>query len=411
MRKFVKSGALVALCMAVTTACGSSGGSSNNESNTSAASGSSGGESSSNSSSSKDTSPIKVGLVVPLSGAAAIPRIYVSPAEMAIDDINKAGGVNGRKLELDKVDSGFTPQSAITAVNKAVGDHVSVIIGLPISSQNLAIRSIVDQAKIPVLQLSVGDESAYNPQNPTSGASKYSFRIGNANSTQVRAASTFAVDGLKAKNVGLLADTDSAKSVQSNFEKAVAAAGGSVGPVRTYPISATDLTTEALAMKGNDAVVDWSYPTTMALGLKQMIQNGISIPMIGSQSAFNVITSNLLPNAMLKYLYGTGTCNPVDDSRANVKKWVADFTSRFKFDPESSSAETYDAINIFAMVFKQAGADSQAQLEALQKLDYSDGLCAAHYLADAEHNTAHSSVISSFENGKAKTVKSYDFSK
>ena len=186
MRALGKAAALVVVGLTATTGCGSGGG----DGDDNGGSGGSGG------------SPLTVALVVPLSGEAAVPRIYVDGAEMAVEDLNKDGGIDGRKVVLSKVDSGFTPQTALTAVSKAISDGASAIIGLPITSQNVAIRSVIDQAQIPVLQLSVGDEANYLGKDEQGGASQYSFRIGNTNTTQTTASVTYAAEELGAKKLG-----------------------------------------------------------------------------------------------------------------------------------------------------------------------------------------------------------------
>jgi branched-chain amino acid transport system substrate-binding protein len=391
VRGWGKAAAVVAVCVAATTACSSSAASD--------ASGSGG----------AGAEPVKIALMVPLSGAAAEPKIYVDPARMAVKDLNDAGGIHGRTVELEKIDSGLTPQAAITAVRKAVGEKVSAIVGLPITSQSSAVRTTVNQARIPVLQLSVGDEANYRGAGKTGGASKYSFRIGSDNHTEVRAASAFAVKALNAKKVGLLADDDSATSVKGAFTSAVPASGGTVGAIRTYPTDATDLTNEVLAMKGNDAVIDWSYPDTIALGVKQMVQNGIHLPTVGSQSAANVFTNKLLAANMMKYLYAAVPCNPAGDKRENVKKWVSDFTARFHRAPTQNEAETYDAVKIFAAVVKKAGDDPASQLTRLENLDYSGGVCAQRYSTDQQHNTVHTAMVVSYKTGKPVTEHTYDF--
>jgi branched-chain amino acid transport system substrate-binding protein len=348
-----------------------------------------------------------VALVVPLSGANAIPRIYVDPTTMAVDEINAAGGVNGHQLVLDKIDSGFTPATAITAVNKAVSDKASVIIGIPVTPQVQAVKKVIDQAKIPLLQLSIGDEDSYLGDSGT-GGSKYSFRIGDANSTQVKAATKFAVDELKAKKVGLLADIDSSKSVKDTFESELKSSGGTLGSERTFALTATDLTNEVLAMKGSDAVIAWSYPNSQALALKQLQQNGLKVPVIGSQSAGNVFSNSLVPAAMFQYLYGAATCNPVDDTRPSVATWLSSFKAKFNWTPDQSSAEAYDAVKIFAEVFGKAnGADL---LPSLQSLNYTSGVCAAAYKADSKGNTVQTALVIGYSTGSAKTVKTYDFS-
>ena len=161
-------------------------------------------------------------------------------------------------------------------------------------------------------------------------------------------------------------------------------------------------------MKGDDAVINRSYPNSMALAIKQMVQNDVLVPTIGSQSAATVFGSKLLEPDMLKYLYGSATCNPIDDERDSVQKWFTDFKSRFGWEPDQNPAEVYDAFHILAQVVEKAGDDPAAQLDALESLDYTDGVCAPRYTADDQHNTAPTAVVIGYGSGAPKTMKTYD---
>jgi len=105
--------------------------------------------------------PIKIGICKPMTGPTGFLGQNEKPAfEMALEEINAAGGVLGRPLKLIYTDNQCIPTEGVNAVRKLIDlDKVDVIIGCACSSVTLAVMPVIEQAKIPMLTL-----SATNPQ-------------------------------------------------------------------------------------------------------------------------------------------------------------------------------------------------------------------------------------------------------
>jgi ABC-type branched-subunit amino acid transport system substrate-binding protein len=347
--------------------------------------------------------PLKIALVIPVTGSGAIPRIYEDPVKLAVNDL-KASGVN---VSYEIYDAGLTPQQAITATQRALQTKPSVIIGLPVIPQILAVGKMLDNAKVPLLQLSAGDESNYLGPGKSGGASEWSFRAGIANSVEATGGAKYMVDKLNLKKLGLMYETaDPPDALIKSISTVVDAGGATLVAKRGFNYAATDLTEQVLAMKSADGIFNWGYPNTVALGLKQQFQNGINVPTMTSQSGVTGFLDGLLKDpSQLKKFYSAASCNPQDPSNSALYAWGQKFKKQFGFDPDMNSAETYDAVNIAKQAFAPGGSPDDV-LKRLETQSFS-GLCQTTYKADAQHNMGHSTTVIGFATGKPTTVFTY----
>ena len=224
---------------------------------------------------------IKIGwlssLTGPLSSAAIAENQGV---QFAIDEINKAGGINGRKLELLTRDTAGEPTKAVNLAQQLVfQDKVSFVIGPVNSGESLATIPIVARANIPNIVIGAIDELIDEKKFPLA------FRAINTNRQWINGANGYALDVLKRRKVAIIGDTSgygtsSAKTAAELLEKA------GVKPVYSVLVDAnkTDLTDEMTKAKaaGADVVMPW----TAATGLMARILNtrgnmGWDVPVVG----------------------------------------------------------------------------------------------------------------------------------
>jgi branched-chain amino acid transport system substrate-binding protein len=205
-------------------------------------------------------SPIRIGWLSSLTGALSSAAIAENQGvQFAVDEINAAGGINGRPLELITRDTGGEPTKAVNfAKQLAFVDKVDIIIGPVNSGESLATVPIVAKAGIPNLIIGSIDE--------LTDAQKYplAFRAINTNTQWIEGANEYALKVLKKKKVAIIGDTSgygtaSAKSAQALLEKA------GVKPVYSVLVdpNKTDLTDELTKAKaaGADVLMPWSAAT------------------------------------------------------------------------------------------------------------------------------------------------------
>jgi branched-chain amino acid transport system substrate-binding protein len=225
--------------------------------------------------------PIKVGwlssLTGPLSSAAQAENQGV---QFAVEEINKAGGINGRPIELLTRDTAGDPTKAVNfAQQLAFSDKVQFIIGPVNSGEGLATTPIIARAGIPNLIIGSVDELTDPVKYPRA------FRVINTNQQWISTANDYALNVLKKRKVAVIGDTSgygtsSAKTATELLKKA------GIEPVYSVLIdpNKTDLTDEMSKARaaGAEVVMPWSAATGL-LGrlLNARGEMGWKVPVVG----------------------------------------------------------------------------------------------------------------------------------
>ncbi|HEX8687244.1 MAG TPA: ABC transporter substrate-binding protein, partial [Pyrinomonadaceae bacterium] len=174
---------------------------------------------------------IKVGVYGDLSGqTSSFGESTRSGVLMAIDEINAAGGINGRKVEPVIEDDQGQPQQASTVVSKLINqDKVVAIIGEVASTNSLAAAPKAQEAKVPMIT-----PSSTNPKVTQVG--DYIFRVCFTDDFQGAVAAKFATNTLKAKKAAILGDfnSDYSKGMTQYFVQEFTGAGGQIVTQQSY---------------------------------------------------------------------------------------------------------------------------------------------------------------------------------
>jgi branched-chain amino acid transport system substrate-binding protein len=205
-------------------------------------------------------SPIRIGWLSSLTGALSSAAIAENQGvQFAVDEINAAGGINGRKLELVTRDTAGEPTKAVNfAKQLAFVDKVDFIIGPVNSGESLATVPIVAKAGIPNLIIGSIDE--------LTDAQKYplAFRAINTNTQWIGAANDYAINVLKRKKVAVIGDTSGYGTASARTAQEMLGRMG-ITPVYSVLIdpNKTDLTDEMTKAKaaGADVIMPWSAAT------------------------------------------------------------------------------------------------------------------------------------------------------
>ena len=211
--------------------------------------------------------PIRIGWLVPLTGPNATSGIGTDRGvQLAAQEINQAGGISGRKVEIVARDTQGDPTKAVNAALELINsERVQFILGPTLSGEALATTAVVARSRIPTIVLGTVDSLVDAAKYP------YAFRLTASVSSWVDAANTYALDIPKAKRIGILSETTGFGTTEVVFS-------AFVDP------NQTDLTTEMQKAKaaGTEAMIVW----TGSAGLVARILNarsevGLDIPLVG----------------------------------------------------------------------------------------------------------------------------------
>ncbi|HEY5079855.1 MAG TPA: ABC transporter substrate-binding protein [Opitutaceae bacterium] len=303
---------------------------------------------------------IKVGEYASLTGKeASFGQSSNKGIVMAIAEINAAGGVLGRKLELFTEDNQTIPGQSATAAKILISrDKVIALLGEVSSGRSLEAAPIAEAAKVPMIA-----PAATNPKVTQVGS--YIFRVCFIDPFQGTVMAKFAGTELKAKRVAIISSVSNAYSVglAKFFREKFVADGGVIPVEQKYSEGDKDFRAQLTAIRaaGCDAVFVPGYYTEAALIVRQARELGLTMPFLGGDGW---VASQLLEiggDAMNGCYYSTHF-SPENDN-AIVRKFVAAYKARWGDEtPDAFAALGYDAVEVLADSIRRAATTDEPML-------------------------------------------------
>src|SRR5215213_3126870 len=302
---------------------------------------------------------IKVGVYGDLSGqTSSFGESTRDGVKMAVDEINAAGGISGRKVETVIEDDQGQPQQASTVVTKLINqDRVHAILGEVASSNSLAAAPKAQEAKVPMIT-----PSSTNPKVTQVG--DYVFRVCFTDDFQGAVAAKFAANTLKARKAAVLGDfnSDYSKGMTQYFVQEFTGSGGQIVTQQSYTQTDADFKGQLTNIRAAapDVIFVPGYYGQVGVIAKQAKELGIKAPLLGgdgwdSPKLFELGGASLDGAYMVNH-YST------DDPSPAVQKFVAAYKAKYGAVPDAIAALGYDAMNVLADAIKRAGGTDSAKL-------------------------------------------------
>jgi branched-chain amino acid transport system substrate-binding protein len=305
---------------------------------------------------------IKIGMCAPITGPAAEAGKYATGgAKLAVEAINKAGGILGKQIELIIEDDQTTNPGIVLAFSKlAANPEIVGFLG--------SIRSTQVHAMAPdVLKLGKPVMFGGTDPNLTKLGNPWLFRFRPNDSYSGRVIAEYGVKTLGKKKWAVLHSTDAFGTAGGKaLTEALAPLGATIAIDQGYANQSQDFTPVVLAIKQSGADILGSYFTfenDLGIFARQLRQLGVNIPWVGSPSIVNVTALKLAGPA----LYGTyGVADYAEESSEAAKAFGKAYRDAYKVAPDNQSSWPFDAINVLAMAIKNAGStDPQKIREAI----------------------------------------------
>ena len=347
------------------------------------------------------SSTIKVGSIGPLSGNYAVyGGDCKNGVELAITEINAAGGINGQLLELIAEDDEGQPEKSVSAYKKLVTkDNVKFIIGSLTSGCAIAITPLAQAQKI--VQIA---PAATAPA--VTDAGNFIFRACYDDPFQGTVGGKFAAETLGSKNAAILYDigNDYSVGLSENFTASFVANGGTIVAIESYSTGDKDFNAQLTKIKNANPDVIYlpDYYGTVALIAKQLRAQGITTPIVGADG-WDGLTENA-GDEVLNGFYSNHYA--ADSTEPKVQNFVKNYKEKYTLTPTSFGALGYDAIYMLRDAIEKAGnVDSEAVRAALEATngDYMTG----HLTFNEKHNPVKGAVIVELvkdDDGKLTTV-------
>lgn len=340
---------------------------------------------------------IKLGGVFPLTGdVPALGAAMDNGAKLAVKEINDAGGVLGKKLELTVEDDQNQASTAPNAITKLIDqDKVTAVIGTYASKCSIPMAAVAKESKVVMITPGSTNEKV------TTEGGEYVFRACFIDPLQGKIGAKFAAENLKAKKVAMLYDVGNdycvgiSKEFKTNFE----ASGGTIAYEKTYNAGESDF--KAFLTEIKQLNVDVLYLpdnySTVGLIAKQAREVGITAPLLGSDSWSDPGLVKVGGDA-IEGAYFTDHVSLKSDNE-KIKKFVSNYKAAYGIDPSAFSVLSYDSVYIVAEAIKAAGKTDEAAIkDAMAKLDADCGT--THYKFDENRNPVKSVVINKVVKGE-----------
>jgi branched-chain amino acid transport system substrate-binding protein len=306
-----------------------------------------------------NSSEIVIGEFGSLTGTTATFGISTKNGiDMAVDEINKAGGVLGKKVRVIVEDDQGKPEEAQTVVTKLITkDQVAAVLGEVASSRTMAAAPVAQQNGIPLIS-----PSSTNPKVTQTG--DYIFRVCFIDPFQGFVMAKFATNTLKVKNVAILRDIKNDYSVGladvfvENFKKM----GGNIVADESYSEGDTDFSAQLTSIKSKNpqAVFMPGYYTEVGLVVRQARKLGLMVPFLGGDGWDSPKLIEIGGEAMNGSYYSNHFS--VSDPNPTIQKFVSDYKARYNTTPDALTGLGYDAASILFDAIKRAGSTDGAKV-------------------------------------------------
>ncbi|WP_238652488.1 ABC transporter substrate-binding protein [Paenibacillus piscarius] len=348
---------------------------------------------------------IKIGADLELTGGQASFGDSASKgAKLAVDQINAAGGVLGKKLELVVADNASKSEEATQAAQKLItNDKVVTIIGASTSTNTLGIVPVATEKKIPLV--SVGATNPKVTVDERSGnVNEYVFRAAFIDPFQGEVMANFALDSLKAKTAVIYTDTSSdySKGLQKFFEETFKAKGGEVLSQESYQQKDSDFKAVLTRIKAANPDVIYlpGYYEEVGKIVKQAREMGITVPFLGGDGWDSPQLAEIAGAKALENTFMSNHYSPEDTAPE-----VTSFVDAYKEAnggavPDGMAALGYDALKLVADAIGRAGEADPAKITEALAATKDLQLATGKITLNDKHDPVKAAVVLKFVDGK-----------
>jgi len=331
---------------------------------------------------------IKIGFFAPLTGfAAADGMSALRGAQIAVDFINEAGGINGKKIELIYYDDACKADEAAAIARKLI-ERDKVVIGISgsYSTPTRAAAAIFQEAGVPMI-------SAYAIHPSIILTGELIFRVGLGAPVEGIAGAVLAVEKLGAQRIAILTmDNDFGVALSDWFKRKIeeinskrVEAGMAAKQVeivyeKRYPLGETEFRELLTAIKAKEPELIWAtaYFHEAANIVSQARELGIEVPIIGQEGYDSPKFIELGGPATEGTIIVTDLNR--DSDREIVRRFLEEYEKRTGIPADMVGASAFDAVQVAAYAIKVGGTEAEAIAEAINGIkDFEEAVTGPFY--------------------------------
>jgi branched-chain amino acid transport system substrate-binding protein len=335
---------------------------------------------------------IVIGASVPDTGPAAAPALWQRWGfQIALDEVNAAGGVLGKKVELLAYDNRCNPSEAVNAANKLIEAKVVAILGAHCSSATLATMPLIAAAKVPMVE-GIASSPKITELSGV-GGNEWTFRINPSDDDMMEALGLYLSQSSKIRRVAVLGeDTDFGRGGAAAFAAVAKKDGLEVISTDFHPQGYPDFTSLLTRIQQSrpDAIALFQLAGDQLNFLRNAMQLGVRIPYIGrfdpGGNNLQIAQAGGMDGSITAWTYSY-----LVDAPAN-KAFVAEVEKRHNTTPVLQTWAGYDAMRLLLKAIAEAGStDPTAIRDAIKKIQFTNVMGAPVKFDD--HNQAGKLVL------------------
>jgi len=314
--------------------------------------------------------PLKIGALFAVTGPAAfLGEPERNSAKMVVDEINKVGGVKGRKLELVSYDTAGDATKAVQLATKLIkDDNVVAIIGPSTTGETMAVIPVAEKYKVPLISCSAGIKI-------TDPVKKWVFKTAQ-NDTLAVGRIYEQLQKQKLSKVAILTVSDGFGSSGREQLKAQAAKFGiTIVSDDTYGPKDTDMTSQLTKFRGikPDAIICWGTNPGPAVVAKNARQLGIKIPLYMSHGVSSKKFIELAGEAAEGIRLPSGRVVVADmlpasdPQKKSLLAFVKDYQKHYKTEGDHFGGHAWDAVMLIKGAIERGASSSDTIRDQLEK--------------------------------------------
>lgn len=314
-------------------------------------------------------SVVKIGFIGPLTGDYAnYGTLCRQAVEMAIDEINAKGGVNGVQIKLFAEDSEGDSQKALAAMEKlSSSDKVCAIIGPVLTGETFSVAERAQAEGIVVITPSASHKDITN-------VGDYIFRTTPSDGLQGEVAGKYWADVLGYTKLAVLyAKNDYSQGLYESMSEAFEQEGGKVVAAETFMVGDKDFKTQLTKLKNTDAQAIYlpDYTAEMAQILEQASQLGMDKPFLSGDGFLSEEIYSLAGQYTDGVVY---TASALVEESSRNKEFKDAYAAMWGIGPDSFATNAYDATYILASVIEKVGASRAAIKSGMEQVKDFEGV-------------------------------------
>jgi branched-chain amino acid transport system substrate-binding protein len=293
---------------------------------------------------------LRLPAIVEISGAGAVSGTnFRDGILLALDHINAAGGILGKRIALDVIDTGSDSGKARAAIERALDDKPTVIFGPVFSGSVSASMRLTDEAQVPQI---IGGEAA----NLTSQGSKHIFRTSFGQNVSMPKLANYFRDGLKAKSVAVIyVNNDFGKGGRNAIIKELEARGIKVAVDISTESGQVDFAADLFKLKSAnaDALFVYLNEEESARFLIEAKKQGVTTPLIGETTLLGQKVIDIAKDAANGVRGHVGLT--IDAPSPLVKEFSAAFEAKYKYKADHNGMKGYLGAYLFKTAAEKVG--------------------------------------------------------